>query len=222
MELFFAPMACSLATRICLIEAGARVDLRYVDIHTDPHARRLEDGSDYHAVNPMGQVPAVRTDDGELLTENAVVLQYVADQVAPGVLAPSEPRQRYRLQAWLNFVATELHKATYIPLLDRQSPVGAKDYARAKMALRFGHLENHLSGSPFLLERFTVADAYLLTVLTWSPYAGIDLATWPAVAAYLARMRERPAVVQALAEEWPLYQAEQARIKAKAAAAVPA
>lgn len=220
MDVYFAPMACSLATRITLDEARLPARFLYVDIHTDPLARRLEDGSDYHAVNPMGQVPAVRTDDGELVTENAVVLQYVGGLAPEAGLVPAEPGARRRLQGWLNFVATELHKATYVPLLDRHCPEDAKAYARRKLALRFGHLDRHLSTSSFLLDRFTVADAYLLTVLTWSPHAGIDLAAWPAVAAYLKRMRERPSVGRALAAEWPLYAAELERMKANTARTV--
>ena len=219
MDFFFAPMACSLATRIALYETGAPANFRYVDIHTDPLTRRLEDGSDYYAINPMGQVPAIRTDDGELLTENAVVLQYVADLHPESSLAPQGARGRYRLQAWLNFIATELHKATYIPLLDRHSPEGAKDFARKKIELRLGHVSRQLEDGEFLLDHFSVADCYLLTVLNWSPYAGIALADWPALDAYTKRMKERPTVVRAMEEEWRLYVGEQERMKRKTASA---
>lgn len=211
MQLYFAPLACSAATRMALYEAGATADFIYVDIHTNPHARLLADGTDYHAINPMGQVPALRTAEGEILTENPVVLQYVADSHPDAQLAPPRGIARYRLQQWLNFIATELHKATFIPLLDRSSPDGAKAFARQKLSLRFRHLETHLEGRAFLLEAFSVADAYLVTVLNWSPYAGINLGEWPRVEAYFRTLSNRPAVARALAEESEAYSAEQAR-----------
>jgi len=211
MQLYFAPLACSMATRIALYEASASVEFVYVDIHTKPHTRRLGDGSDYYAINPMGQVPAIRTDAGELITENAVTLQYVADQFPDARLAARGGIDRYRLQEWLNFIGTELHKATFIPLLDRNSPEGAKAFARQRLALRFGHLSQRLRGRTFLLESFTVADAYLFTVLNWAPYAGIDLSQWPEVSSYAERLSKRPSIVRALAEEGGLYAEEQKR-----------
>jgi glutathione S-transferase len=211
MDLFFAPLACSMATRIAIREAGAAANFIYVDIHTDRRTRTLADGTDYFGINPMGQVPAIRTDDGNLLTENPVVLQYVADLLPGAGLAPRDGLQRYRLQEWLNFIATELHKATFLPLLGSYNPEEVKGYAREKMTLRFGHVEDHLRSHEFLLERFTVADAYLVTVLNWAPYAGVDLSDWPAVEAYFARLRERPSVATAMAEENAAYAEEQAR-----------
>lgn len=211
MQVYFAPLACSAATRIALYEAGATADYIYVDIHTNPRVRVLSDGTDYYTINPMGQVPAIRTAAGEMLTENPVVLQYVADSHPEAQLAPPSGIGRYRLQQWLNFIATELHKATFIPLLDRSSPDGAKTFARQKLSLRFGHLESHLEGRAYLLDAFSVADAYLVTVLNWAPYAGIDLADWPRVAAYFRTLAQRPAVARALAEESEAFAAEQAR-----------
>jgi glutathione S-transferase len=211
MQLYYAPLACSMATRISLYEAGVAADFIYVDIHTNPRTRLLADGSDYHAINPMGQVPAIRTEDGELITENAVTLQYVADQLPQSRLAPQGGMERYRLQQWLNFISAELHKATFIPLLERNSPDGAKAFARQKLPLRFSFLSKRLEGRSFLLEGFTVADAYLVTVLNWAPYAGIDLAEWPPVQAYFLRLLERPSVAKALAEEAKDYAEELAR-----------
>lgn len=211
MDLYFAPLACSLATRIALYEAGAQAEFIYVDIHTNPKTRRLADGADYYAVNPMGQVPAVRTEGGELITENPVVLQYVADQYPDSGLAPRNGLPRYRLQEWLNFIGTELHKGMYIPLLSRHSPEGAKDFARQKTALRLGHVESHLKGREFLLEGFTIADAYLFTVLNWSQFSGVDLSPWPAVQAYYQRLLKRASVARALAEETRVYAWEQSR-----------
>jgi glutathione S-transferase len=211
MQVYFAPLACSAATRIALYEAGATADFIYVDIHTNPRARMLADGADYHAINPMGQVPALRTAAGEILTENPAVLQYVADSYPEAQLAPPAGMGRYRLQQWLNFIATELHKATFIPLLERSSPDGAKAFARQKLPKRFGYLESQLEGRAFLLDAFSVADAYLATVLNWSPYAGIDLAEWPRVDTYFRTLSKRPTVARALAEESEVYAAEQAR-----------
>jgi glutathione S-transferase len=198
-----------MAMRIALYEAGGTADFIYVDIH-QPRSRLLADGSDYYAINPMGQVPAIRTTDGHLITENPVVLQYIADQYPQSQLAPQGGIERYQLQQWLNFISTELHKATFIPLLTRDSPDGAKTFARQKLPVRFSHLCKELRGRSFLLPGFTVADAYLVTVLNWAPYAGIDLSEWPEVKAYFLRLSQRPSVARALAEESRAYAEEQA------------
>jgi glutathione S-transferase len=211
MQLYFAPLACSAATRIALYEAGATAEFIYVDIHAAPGTRVLADGSDYYAINPMGQVPALRTAAGEILTENPAVLQYVADSYPEARLAPAAGMGRYRLQQWLNFIATELHKATFIPLLERSSPDGAKAFARQKLPLRLGQLESQLERRTFLLDSFSVADAYLVTVLNWSPYAGIDLAQWPRTNSYFRTLSTRPSVARALTEESEAYATEQTR-----------
>ena len=217
MDLYFAPLACSMATRIALYELDAKVNFIYVDIHTDPDTRRLADGSDYHVINAMGQVPAIRTDAGEMLTENPVVLQYVADLYPQSGLAPTGGLDRYRLQQWLNFIATELHKASYIPLLNRNNPEGAKEFARKKLSLRMGYMSSQLEKSGFVLERFSIADCYLVTILNWSAAAGIDLAVWPVIAAYYQRLRQRPSVARAIADETPIYAEEMDRKKRAAA-----
>jgi glutathione S-transferase len=206
-ELYFAPLACSMATRIALYEAGAEARFH----HVDNRQKRLADGSDFLAINAMGQVPVLRTDDGELLTENPVVLQFVADQYPASGLAPHDGMPRYRLQLWLNFITSELHKLVFNPLLDPRSDDGAKVFARGKAAQRFAYLNAHLDGREYLLDRFTVADAYLVVVLNWAVFTGIDLAQWPAVQAYFTRLRERPSVAQAFAEEAALFKDEQAR-----------
>jgi glutathione S-transferase len=207
MELYFSPLACSMATRIALYEAGGNAEYTQVDTKT----KRLADGSDFLPVNAMGQVPVLRTDDGTLLTENPVILQYVADRHPQSGLAPQGGLARYDLQRWLNFITTELHKVVFIPLLDASAPEGAKAYARDKAPLRFSYLERHLEGREYLLDRFTIADAYLVTVLNWGRASGIDLSKWPSVLAYFKRMQERPSVVKALGEELALYREEQAR-----------
>lgn len=208
MDLYFSPLSCSMATRIALYEAGATARYIQVDLKSK---RVLADGSDFLAINDMGQVPVLRTDDGTLLTENPAVLLYVADQFPAAGLAPRDGFDRYRLQQWLGFSNSELHKATFVPLLDRKCPDGGKAYAHEKAPLRLGHLASHLDGREFLLDHFTVADAYLTTVLNWARYSNVDLAQWPAVAAYYDRMITRPSIARALDEEMSLYKADQAR-----------
>jgi glutathione S-transferase len=207
MELYFSPLACSMASRIALYEAGGDVVFRPVDTR----AKRLADGADFRTVNPLGQVPVLRTDDGALVTENPVVLQIVADRYPESGLAPASGIGRTRIQEWLNFVTSELHKLVFQPLLDRASNDGAKAYARAKADPRFAHLDAHLAGRDFLTDRFTIADCYLVTVLNWAPFVGLDLAQWPAVNAYFQRLKQRPSVARAMAEEFALYKAAQAQ-----------
>lgn len=211
MDLYFAPLACSMATRIALYEAGA--EARFIQV--DTRTKRLADGSDFLAINPMGQVPVLRTDDGEILTENPVVLQYVADRYPGSGLAPPPGRmERYKLERWLNFVTSELHKLVFSPLLTPTSPDGAKAFAREKADLRLKILDDYLSEAEFLHRRFTVADCYLMTVLNWSPVAGVDLAAYPAVQAYVRRLQARPSVAKAMAEEFALHKEEKARREA--------
>src|SRR5262245_50942911 len=184
MELYFAPLACSLATRIALYEAGAPA--RYTQ--ADTHTKKLLDGSDFFAINPMGQVPALRLDDGSILTENTAILQYVAEQFPQARLAPAGGRDRSELQQWLGFIGTELHKAIFIPLLDDHAPEGAKAYARDKIALRMRILQTHLRDREYVLDSFSIADAYLTTILNWANASKVDLQQWPEVHAYHQRM----------------------------------
>ncbi len=207
MELFFSPLACSLATRITLYEAGGSAQFTQVDLKT----KRLADGTDFRSINPLGQVPVLRTDTGELLTENPVVLQYVADRHPQSGLAPAAGMERYALQQWLGFVTSELHKLVFSPLLNAGDNEGAKAFAIQSATSRLDHLNKHLDGREFLLDRFTIADAYLTTVLNWASITPIDLTQWPAVHAYQRRMHARPAVAKAFNEEMALYQALQAR-----------
>ncbi|MBS2034636.1 glutathione S-transferase family protein [bacterium] len=202
MKLFFSPMTCSLATRIALCEAGldGQVDFQRVDLHT----RTLADGSSYLDISPKGAVAALQTEDGQLLTENAAILQYVADRAPASGLAPAAGSfERYRLQEWLSFVGTELHKHVFYSIFNPFSPEASRDYARSQAAPpRFAHLEQHLKLQAFLVgNQFTVADAYLVTVLNWVERAGLSLEPWPAVAAYRERLRQRPAVARAMQSE---------------------
>jgi glutathione S-transferase len=196
-----------MATRIALYEAGAPAGF----IQADLGAKRLPDGSSFLELNPLGQVPVLRTDDGELLFENQAILQHVADCFPDAGLAPPPGRERARLHRWLSFVGTELHKAIFAPLLDPRAPAEVAEYARSRVPSRLAVLERHLTGRDFLLDRFTVADAYLVTVLTWTAAVGIDLTPYPALLAYLSRMRKLPSVARALSEERELYAAEKGR-----------
>lgn len=207
MDLYFSPLACSLAARIALYEAGLPADYIYVD----RFEKTLEDGSDYYPINPMGQVPMLCTDAGDTLTETSAVLQYVADLNPESGIAPKSGIERYQLQSWLNFITTELHKAVFYPQFSPESNDGAKAFARHLAEKRFAHLDRHLTGREFLLDRFTVADAYLATVLGWTRPVGIDLGKWPAVKDYFSRMRARPSVAKAVAEEYALYEAQEER-----------
>ncbi|KAA0997495.1 glutathione S-transferase [Paraburkholderia panacisoli] len=208
MELYFSPLACSLATRIALYEADA--DARFIEV--DTNSKRLRDGSDFYPINPLGQVPVLRTDDGWLLRENTAILPYVADAFPAARLAPAAgTAERAKLQEWLGFIGTELHKGVFVPLLDPNAPDEVRAYTCKKIALRLDLLEQHLLEQEFLLEDFTVADAYLVTVLNWAQHCGVELSGWAAVDAYYRRIVGRPAVGRALREEVVLYREEVAR-----------
>ena len=209
MDLYFAPLACSMATRIALYEAGA--DAHYIQRDRN---KRLPDGSDFCQINPLGMVPTLRTDDGEVLTENAAILQYVAECFPQAGLAPAGGMQRARLHQWLCFIGTELHKAVFLPLLQAKQPADAKAYAAGLAEARLAIVDKHLIGREFLLDSFSVADAYLFTVLNWSGATKIDLAPWPAITSYMQRLQTRPSIARALKEELALYKAEVARQQA--------
>ena len=207
MDLYFAPLACSMATHIAAYEARCPLNFILVDLRS----KRLPDGSDFLAVNPMGQVPVLKTATGAVLTENPVVLQFIADQHPESQLAPSGGMARYRLQQWLSFVTSELHKAVFAPLLSPLSNAGAKEFARSLVPRRLQYLNAHLESRTFLLDGFSVADCYLATVLNWTAFCDIDLKTWPAVLGYFHSLRDRPSVARALSEEIELFQEEQKR-----------
>jgi glutathione S-transferase len=210
MDVYFSPLACSMASRIALYEAGSAANF----IEVDPKTKRTQEGADYFAVNPLGLVPAIRTDDGEVLTENAAVLQYIADMAPAAGLAPSGGMARSRLQQWLCFTGTELHKALFVPLFDPKTPDETKARTLEKGEGRLAYLNTYLTGREFLLDRFSVADAYLFTVLNWKIATPVDLKKWPAVEAYYRRLKERPGIARALSEEHALYAEEVKRHKA--------
>ena len=213
MDLYFSPLACSLASRIAFYEAQA--DTGFIEV--DPKTKRImDDGADYTAIYPLGLVPLLRLDDGSLLPENAAILQYIAARYPQAGIGARDDMERARLQQWLCFVGTELHKALFVPLLAKNGPEGGKEYALGKGELRLAYLNDYLTGREFLLDHFTVADAYLFTVLNWSMATPVDLARWPAMNAYYTRLRRRPSIARAFDEELALYKAELARHKAAA------
>lgn len=207
MDLYFRPLACSMATRISLYEAGA--DARFIPI--ERKTKRTPDGQDYRRINPLGLVPTLRTDSGEVIAENAAILQYVADQLPAAHLAPTDALGRVRLRQWLSFIGTELHKTIFAPIFDPSSSDEVKAYALGKAPSRLAIPEAHLKDREFLLDAFSVADAYLVTVLGWTLATPVDLASFPVLKAYSKRLRQRPSVARAIAHERDLYAQEQAR-----------
>lgn len=200
MELYFAPMSCSLASRMAIYESDQRVAFFQVDLGS----RKISDGRDYLAINPKGQVPALRTDDGHILTEGAAILQYVADQAPDSGLAPPAGAfERYQLQQWLNYIGAEIHKQVYYVYFNPTSPQEARVHAReVSLPGKYDYVSKHLASREYLLgDRFTVADAYLTTTLNWAAAAEIDLQRWPVLVDYHQRMCSRPAVAKAIGEE---------------------
>ena len=198
MKLYYTPAACSLAPHIVLCEAGISADLEKVDLGKKTTAS----GVDFHTVNPKGSVPALELDDGQVLTEVAVLVQYIADRKPEAGLVPrAGTLERYRVMEWLNFVSSELHKA-FGPLFNPQADSAWKDAQVAVLGKRFDYLAERLGGRPYLMgDAFTVADAYLFTVLNWTGFAKIDLGKWPVLRDYAARVAARPAVQEAMKAE---------------------
>lgn len=198
MKLYYSPGACSLAPHIALKEAGIAFDAVKVDLKT----KKTEAGADYRAINAKGGVPAIEMDDGQILTEVAVVLQYIADRKPEAKLAPAHGTlARYRVLEWLNYIASEVHKG-FGPLWNPQSSEETKSAAKAALGARFDHLSKALEGRKFLAgDGFTVADAYLFTILGWTEYTNIDLGKWPVLAAYVEHLGARAGVRAALLAE---------------------
>jgi glutathione S-transferase len=191
MKLYFSPGACSLASHIALREAGIDFQAEKVDLRTHKTAA----GGDYYAINPKGYVPALQLDDGAVLTEGAAIMQYIADQKPASRLAPvAGTLERYRLQEWLNFVGSELHKS-FSPLFNPATPDELRKATRERLEKRLEYVAGQLAGRSYLMgEQFTVADAYLFTVLSWTQAVGLDRAKWPVLEAYYQRVGERRAV----------------------------
>jgi len=197
MKLYYAPGACSLAAHIALHESG----LPFTAIRVDLRAHKLPDGSDYHGVNPKGYVPLLELDDGTRLTELAVILQYIADRT-PGSLAPAfGSLDRYRLMEWLHFIATEIHKGL-APLWKPTTPDAYRQVVLQSVGARFDFVAEALSDKPFLTgDRFTIADAYLFTIVNWHRFLAFDIGRWPSLERFQARVSARPRVQAALRAE---------------------
>lgn len=198
MKLYFKAGACSLSPHIVLEESGLPYETESVDLKTKVTAS----GADYWAINPKGYVPALQLDNGELLTEGPAIVQYLADQVPDKKLAPANGTlERYRLQSWLTFIGTELHKS-FSPFFNPASSDDWKAAALSNLERRLDYTNSQLAGKSYLLgEDFSVADAYLFTILNWTKFIKLDLARWPNVAVYHARIAARPAVQAALKSE---------------------
>jgi glutathione S-transferase len=199
MKLYYSPGACSLSPHIALLEAGLPYDLVKVDLR----AKKLENGDDYLKVNPKGQVPAIALDNGQVVTEGPVIVQMIADRAKDRNLAPPrDSEERYKLQEWLNYITTELHKnlgPMFSPVLADDAKAFFKDRAMAK----FKYLETQLAGRDYLMgSQFTVADGYLFTMLMWATdRLKFDLSGLPNLIAYKARVAARPKVQEALKKE---------------------
>lgn len=196
MKLYYARGTCSLAPHIALRES----ELAHQLVRYDMKTALLEDGRTLESVNEKGYVPVLEFDDGQRLTEVAVILQWIGDHApAAKLLPPYGSQERYRVQEWLNFIATEIHKA-YWPLFHDGAEIENTN-AKARLQRRFSWIEQRLEGSFLHGNTFSVADAYLFTVLNWTKPAGIDLNAWPKLKQYRALLRERPSVVAALRAE---------------------
>lgn len=198
MDLYIIPGACSLAVNIALREAGVRFNIRTVDGAT----KRTDHDEDFNAINSKGYVPALRLDTGEVLTENAAILQFVADRYPAARLAPpSGTLERQRLTEWLSFINSEIHKG-FSPLFDSGAGLEVRRYVQGRLEKRLGWLQEQIAPREFLMgDRFTVADAYLFTVLGWGAEVGVDLARWSDLPRYYANIELRPAVRAALESE---------------------
>ena len=207
MKLYYSPGACSLSPHIALRESAQPFELVKVDTKT----HQFDGGGDFYSVNGKGYVPVLELDDGERLTEGPAIVQYLADQKPEAGLAPKAGTiERYRVQEWLNFITSEIHKQ-FSPLFRPNTPEDYKPIARENLAKRFAWLDQQLAGKDYLMgKQFTVADAYLFTVLRWSIPTKIDLSPWPNLGAYLQRVGKRPKVKEAMQEEGLLPKEQQA------------
>lgn len=198
MKLYYSPGACSLSPHIVLREAG----LAFEPVLASTKTHKLQDGTDFYGINPKGYVPLLELDNGERLSEGPVIVQYIADQVPAKKLAPpAGTMARYRLQEWLNFITSELHKG-FGPPFNPAFPEDAKPMFRAKLVERLTWVDGQLAGKAYLMgDEFSVADAYLFTVTGWSGYVGVDIAGLANLGAFMERMKARPAVQEALKAE---------------------
>jgi len=197
MKLYYAPGTCSLSPHIVAREAGLPLTL----VRVDNRNKTTESGEDYRAINPKGYVPLLELDNGVRLSEGPAIVQYLADLAPASKLAPANGTvERYQLQEWLNFITSEVHKQ-FSPLFDATMPDEAKEKFRNRLATRFDWIAGQLKGRDYPMGPFTVADAYLFVVLGWTKFTGPDLARWPVLQDYVARVAARPRVQEALKAE---------------------
>ena len=198
MKLYYSPGACSLSPHIVLLEAGAKFDLAKVEFPS----KKTSDGEDLLTINPKGAVPTLRLDDGDVLTEGAVIVQYIADQAGNKTLAPAAgTKERLKVQEWLNYIASELHKS-FSPLFNPATPDAYKAIVKTNLTKQFAYLEKSLAGKDYLTgKNFTVADAYLFTILNWRHKHNIDISVYKNLSAYLDRVGARPKVKEAMQSE---------------------
>jgi glutathione S-transferase len=198
MKLYYSPGACSLSPHIALREAGVKFDL----VKTALQTHTLADGSDYYQITAKGQVPLLELDDGARLSEGPVILQYIADHAPASGLAPAAgTMERYRVMEWLNFITSELHKG-FSPMFNPKLGKDAKDVFAARLQERYKFVDAKLEGHEYLMgAQFSVADAYLFTVTNWAAGVGVDLAGLKNLEAFMARMKARPAVQDAMKAE---------------------
>jgi len=198
MKLFLTPGACSLSPHIALREAGLPFEFEHVVLQN----KTTKSGADYRKVNPKGSVPALQLDNGQVLTEGPAIVQYVADQKPAAKLAPAAGTlERYRLQEWLNYVCSELHKS-FVPLFNPATSEDQKQAAKTAISAKFDHVNKSLAGKQFLLgDGFTVADGYLFVILTWAKHVGMDLSRWTEINSFFDRVFKREAVQSAMKAE---------------------
>jgi glutathione S-transferase len=198
MKLYYAPGACSLAVHIALRESGRAFDLEKVDLR----AKRTESGEDYSRINPKGSVPALKLDDGSVLTEASVCAQYVGDLAPQTDLVPiAGSMERYRLMEWMNFISTEIHKA-FGPFFDPGISAELRERQTKLLQKSFAYVSAHLGQHRRLLgDHLTAADAYLFTVMRWTKIAKIDMSAWPALENYMKGIAEEPSVREAMKAE---------------------
>ena len=198
MKLYYSPGACSLSPHIALHEAG----LAFEPVLASTKSHKLQDGTDYYGINPLGYVPLLELDDGTRLREGPAIVQYIADLAPDKNLAPANGTlQRYRLQEWLTFIGTEIHK-TFSPLFSPATPEDYKPLAKEKLASRLKWVDSQLEGKQYLMgDHFSVADGYLFTVTNWAKPTGVDISGLPNLLAYRERVAARPAVQAAMKAE---------------------
>jgi glutathione S-transferase len=198
MKLYYSPGACSLSPHIVVSETGINVELEKVNLAE----HKTASGQDYMTINPKGYVPALGLDDGSVLTEGPAIVQYLADQKpGSGLIPPAGSIDRYRVQEWLHFIGTELHK-NFGALFNKATPDATKETAKANITKRLAYLNDRLAGKQYLMgSNFTVADAYAFTIVNWTNFVGIDLKPYPNLAAYMARVAARPKVLETLKSE---------------------